>query len=412
MTTPRIRPLHLVLLVCAFLGALGVIHPASATDAAVVPEVSIFDGAQDDCERSDLQACVSGLADAALASGISLLRKLPLFVLAVLIVLASWWFSRFVGNRLHWLRVRSRNPYMNDLMRMVVRTLILVIGVITALDLLGMTAAVGAVLGSAGVAGLVLGFAFRDIAENYIASILLSVRRPFAPGDHLLIDSHEGKVVSVTSRATVLMTLDGNHLQLPNSVVFKSVLLNYTRNPKRRFDFTIQIDTGESITRAKQAALAAIAQTEGVLDDPGPSWLAVEHQPSGITLRFLAWIDQRESDFGKARSEALRRVKAAFAAEGIHLPRTTYYLVQTSEDAADAAPGGEHLHRDDVDTSVNRDIDAQLEEAQREEDADDMLQHLPTSEPASQSASAAAAHADASGSAAVSGGQPARPSIP
>ena len=376
-TTLRFRPIPLALLICALLVLCGVAASAHATGGAVVPEVSIFDGAQDDCERSDLQACVSGLTDAAIESGMSLLRKLPLFVLAVLIVLASWWFSRFVGNRLHWLRIRSRNPYMNDLMRMVVRTLIIVIGSITALDLLGMTAAVGAVLGSAGVAGLVLGFAFRDIAENYIASILLSVRRPFAPGDHLLIDSHEGKVVSVTSRATVLMTLDGNHLQLPNSLVFKSVLLNYTRNPKRRFDFQMQIDTGESITRAKQAALAAIAQTEGVLDDPGPSWLAVDHQPSGITLRFLAWIDQRESDFGKARSEALRRVKAAFAAEGIQIPRTTYYIVQSSESDAEPAPASEQLQHADVDTSVNRDIDAQLEQAQREDDADDMLQATP-----------------------------------
>lgn len=344
---------------------------------APAPEVSLLSGAQHQCERSDLQACFAGLADAAAGSALSLLRKLPLFGLAMAIVFASWWLSRFVGNRLSWLRVRSHNPYMNDLMRMVVRSLILVIGAITALDLLGMTAAVGAVLGSAGVAGLVLGFAFRDIAENYIAGILLSVRRPFAPGDQIVLEGHEGKVVSVTSRATVLMTLDGNHLQLPNSLVFKSVLLNYTRNPKRRFEFDMQIDTAESITRARRAALAAIARTEGVLDDPGPSWLAVDHQPSGITLRFYAWIDQRASDFGKTRSEALRGVKAAFAADGIQIPRTTYHIVRTSDAGIAASGGAEPLHRDDVDTSVNRDIDAQLAQAQREEDTDDMLLTAP-----------------------------------
>ena len=351
--------------------------PAYAGAPAALPEVSVFDGAQDDCERSDVQACLAGLTDAAVASGISLLRKLPLFGLAVLIVFASWWISRFVGNRLHWLRVRSRNPYMNDLMRMVVRSLILIIGTITALDLLGMTAAVGAVLGSAGVAGLVLGFAFRDIAENYIASILLSVRRPFAPGDHIALEGHEGKVVAVSSRATVLMTLDGNHLQLPNSLVFKSVLLNYTRNPKRRFEFEMQIDTGESINRARLTALAAIARTEGVLEDPGPSWLAVDHQPSGITLRFYAWIDQRASDFGKARSEAIRAVKAAFAAEGIRSPRTIYHIARASESERAQSTRTEPVHRDEVDTSVNRDMDAQLQQAQREGDTDDMLQTAP-----------------------------------
>ena len=358
--------------------------PAAATPGADLPDVSIFNGAQDDCERGDLGQCVGGLTDAAMASAVSLLRKLPLFLLAIVIVFASWWIARFVGKRLHLLRVRSRNPYMNDLVRMVVRTAIVLVGVITALDLLGMTAAVGAVLGSAGVAGLVLGFAFRDIAENYIASILLSVRRPFAPGDHIVIEGHEGKVVSVTSRATVLMTLDGNHLQLPNSLVFKSVVLNYTRNPKRRFDFEMQIDTSQSITRAKQAALAAIAATEGVLDDPPPSWLVVEHQPSGIVLRFLGWIDQRESDFGKARSEAIRRVKGAFAHDAIEGPRTTYFIVDTPQPQP-LSSTEEPLHHDAVDTSVNRDIDDQLEQAQREENADDMLT------PATQTSDAGAA---------------------
>ena len=91
----------------------------------------------------------------------------------------------------------------------------MLIGILIALDLLGASSLVGAVLGSAGVIGLVLGFAFKDIAENYIAGILLSLRRPFAPGDHVVVDRvHEGKVVALTSRATLLMTLDGNQVAL------------------------------------------------------------------------------------------------------------------------------------------------------------------------------------------------------
>ena len=98
----------------------------------------------------------------------------------------------------------------------------------------------------------------------------------------------------------------------------------------------------------------------------------VEHEPSGIVLRFLAWIDQRQSDFGKVRSEAIRRVKAAFADDAIEGPRTTYFIVDTP--LPQAGSGREEpLHRDAVDTSVNRDIDAQLQQAQREENADDLL---------------------------------------
>ena len=146
----------------------------------------------------------------------------------------------------------------------------MLIGVLIALDLIGLTSVVGAVLGSAGVVGLVLGFAFRDIAENYIAGILLSVRRPFEPGDHVVIENREGKVISVNSRATVLMTMDGNHLQLPNSLVFKSIVLNYSKNPRRRFDFGMLIDPSHSIRESQTLAMTAIAQIECVLDDPAP----------------------------------------------------------------------------------------------------------------------------------------------
>src|SRR3546814_2479456 len=90
----------------------------------------------------------------------------------------------------------------------------------------------GAVLGSAGVIGLVLGFAFKDIAENYIAGVLLSVRKPFSPGELIAIEDYQGKVVALTSRTTILMTLDGNQLQMPNTLVFKSVLLHYSQDRK------------------------------------------------------------------------------------------------------------------------------------------------------------------------------------
>ena len=176
------------------------------------------------CSIRHFGDCLDSMIDNANDALVRLLERIPLLILALLVLLIANWTSRFVGNRLHLVKLRSQNPYMSGLLRMIERTAIILIGVLIALDLIGLTSVVGAVLGSAGVVGLVLGFAFRDIAENYIAGILLSVRRPFEPGEHVVIDNREGKVISVNSRATVLMTLDGNHLQLPNSLVFKSVV--------------------------------------------------------------------------------------------------------------------------------------------------------------------------------------------
>lgn len=289
----------------------------------------------------------------------------PLLLLAVLIVMLASWLGGFVSRHLRWFRRSSGNPYMEGLVRRVVRLLILLAGVLLALDLLGATALVGAVLGSAGVIGLALGFAFRDIAENYIAGVMLSLRRPFAPGDHVLIDGNEGRVVSLSARATILMTLDGNHLRLPNSLVFKSIILNYTHNPKRRFSFTIQIDGDESISKAQQLGLAAICGIDGVLTDPAPSSLVQSYGPNGAELQFFGWIDQIGGNFGKLRSAAIHAVKAAFDEAGIEASRSVHWIRNADAEADKAKP--QELPPSISASEAGSDIDDQLAEAQREQ---------------------------------------------
>src|SRR3546814_19656169 len=105
---------------------------------------------------------------------------------------------------------------MDGLIRRTVRIIVTLVGVVLALKLLDLSTMAKAVLGSAGVAGLALGFAFKDIAANYLAGVLLRVRKPFSPGEFLRIDPHKGKVVALTSSTTILLTLDGTTLQLPN----------------------------------------------------------------------------------------------------------------------------------------------------------------------------------------------------
>ena len=324
------------------------------------------------CNLHHFGDCLDAIGETANRALVNLLTKIPLLGMALLVLLLANAISKFVGKRLHLLRIRSQNPYMSDLVRMMVRTAIMLIGVLMALDILGWTAVVGAVLGSAGVVGLVLGFAFRDIAENYIAGVLLSVRRPFEPGDHIAIDAREGKVIAVNSRATLLITMDGSQLQLPNSLVFKSVILNYSRNPKRRFDFTMLIDGKESIRESQTLALAAMSGIDGLLDDPPPSWTVVDYGANGIQLRFFGWVNQRDTDMGKVRSEAIRRVKAAFADAEIESPRAVYHIVTARGRDADAFDAVDEPHNG-ADTSVNREMDKQVAEAIRENPTGNLL---------------------------------------
>lgn len=307
----------------------------------------------------------------------ALAASAPLLVVALALVLLSVWLGGLLSRRLHVLtRLSERNPYIDGMLRGIVKGLVILAGVLVALDLLGATPLIGALLGSAGLVGLVIGFAFKDIAENYVAGVLLTLRQPFSPGDTVRIDNHEGKVVALTSRATVLMTIEGNHLLLPNALVFKSVMLNYSRNRKRRFDFELDLNPHGSLHGAMDAGIAALKSLDSVLEEPAPAALIMRILPAGATLQYSGWIDQDRNDLQRTRSEALRRVmkglKTTGNAAGDPVQRIRLERGEGATEILDDENGSER------DTSVDHALDQQVDEARREEATTDLLKQEST----------------------------------
>ena len=274
--------------------------------------------------KSDLKERISPALAKLYQKGAAFVSFLPLFGIAILVVLGFMALGRRVA-RWDWLYGKiSKNVFVTDLLRHVAQLLVIGAGFLVALELLEATALVGAVLGTAGVLGVAIGFAFKDLAENSLASILLSLRQPFAPNDLVEIDGRQGKIVRLTSRATILLTLDGNHLRIPNATVFKATILNFTKNPERRFTFTVGIDTEQAIPEAQTLAVKTLASSPGVMPSPPPSCLIETLGDSTVNLTMIGWVDQRQSDYGKARSEAIRRVKEAFDQASITMPEPIY----------------------------------------------------------------------------------------
>ena len=133
-------------------------------------------------------------------------------------------------------------------------------------------------------------------------------------------------MIRLTSRATVLMTLEGNHLRIPNSTVFKANILNFTRNPQRRFDFTLGVDPDDDAAAAAELGRETLAGLAFVLTEPPPEARIVEVGDSNVLIRFLGWIDQRETDWFKAQSAAIPAVKNALEGAGFGLPEPIYRL--------------------------------------------------------------------------------------
>jgi small-conductance mechanosensitive channel len=248
----------------------------------------------------------------------------------VLLSLTIFLVVAYTGHRVAnwpglWRRL-APNIFLADLLAQAFRVGAFAVGLVVALNVAGATAMMTAILGGAGVLGLALGFAVRDSLDNYISSIMLSLRQPFRANDHVVIGTHEGRVARLTSRATVLVTLDGNHLRIPNSTVFKAVILNYSRNPERRFGFELGIDAADDPMAAMQTGLTAIRAFDAILDTPPPVANIESIGDSNIVISFRAWVNQEQTDFLKARSIAIRAAKIALEERGFTLPEPIYRL--------------------------------------------------------------------------------------
>ena len=253
-------------------------------------------------------------------------NMLPLIGVALLIGLAILLAGYLLASLKFIWRIFTPNRFLADLIASVIRFASIIFAAVIALDIIGATALLGAVLGGAGVIGIALGFAMRDTVENYVASLMLSLRQPFRANDLVQIDEFEGRVVRLTSRATVLMTLEGNHLRIPNSTVFKAVIVNFTRNPQRRFDFTLGVDPDDDASAAAELGRQTLAAQPFILTDPAPEARIEEVGDSSVVVRFLGWVDQNDTDWFKAQSAAIPAVKTALEAAGFGLPEPIYRL--------------------------------------------------------------------------------------
>ncbi|WP_179380500.1 mechanosensitive ion channel domain-containing protein [Jannaschia marina] len=343
-------------------------------------------------ESTDVARRLNPVAERFAARARQFLNYLPLLTIAVVagvlvmflgVLLARW--------ERPWRRL-APNAFIADIYRMVLRLAFVVAGVVVALDILNATALLTGLLGAAGIVGLAVGFAVRDTVENFIASIMLSLRQPFRPNDFVDIEGSLGSVIRLTSRATILLDPDGNHVRLPNSFVFKAKILNYTRNAERRFGFTLGIDPNDDLAQAKRIGLETLGSLDFVLNDPPPQVWIQDAGDSTVSIEFYGWLNQRFTNYAVARGEALRLVMAALTRAEIGMPEPTYRLniaggglpVLDLPDAenrpteivatpADEPPDEVPLAAEEV--AADRTIERMVEDERRAEGDEDLLSH-------------------------------------
>jgi len=294
----------------------------------------------------DMSPAWSGLLD--LWRGF--VRGVPWIVFSILILLFAWIISRLARRMvLAVIYRRLENVLLRNVVSFLVGSLVILGGVYLILRVAGLMQLALTVLGGTGIIGIALGIGFRDITENFLASILLSIQNPFRTGDLIDIGGTVGYVQRMTIRSTVLMTLQGNQVQVPNATVYKATILNFTSTPNRREEFSIGIGYDVPIPFAQDVALKVLAEHPAVLREPEP-WVLVDSLGSAtVNLKVYFWLNGHEHSWLKVRSAVIRLVKRAFQDHGVTMPDESRELLFPHEvpvrlvDTTRAQPATESL---------------------------------------------------------------------
>jgi len=270
----------------------------------------------------NFQASLSNAYEKVLGWLYALVEGLPNFLVAVLVLVVFWWLAKLVHRLVERVATSvSDHPQVNRLVAKTAHLAVVGLGVVLALGALNLNKTVTSLLAGAGIIGLALGFAFQDIAENFIAGIILSIRDQFDDGDIIKIDDYMGIVERVELRATILRVPTGQTVMIPNADVYKNPITNYTKSGKHRVDVDVGVSYGDDLEKAKKVALEAIEGIHGLDASHDIELYYSEFGSSSINFTLRFWIHYtHQVEYYQAKSEAIMRIKKAFDENDITIP--------------------------------------------------------------------------------------------
>ncbi|MEL7833883.1 mechanosensitive ion channel [Fodinibius sp. Rm-B-1B1-1] len=250
------------------------------------------------------------------------IAMLPNLVVALLVLIAFFVLGRLVRKGVkHMLEKTTSNKTIINLLETIVGVLVIGIGIFIALSVLKLDGAVTSLLAGAGIIGLALGFAFQDIASNFISGIILSIRHPFGIGDIIETNDFYGTVVKMNLRNTIIRTPQGQIVYIPNKSVFENPLQNFTDESNRRIDLSCGVSYGDDLEKAKKVALEAVESLDNYDDSKDVEFYYDEFGGSSINFKIRFWVNFRTNpDFWSARSDAIIAITKAFDENDIMIP--------------------------------------------------------------------------------------------
>ena len=253
------------------------------------------------------------------------LKSVPRIGLAIVIVvigiLLAGWVTSILQKKI---KQKSHDQLMSNFLAKAIKLVLIIAVILMALHAAGLSGIAGALVATAGASAIVIGFAFKDIAENFLAGVILAFNRPFHVDDTVQIENVFGKVKSMEFRYTKITTFDGRNVYIPNADVLTKPVYNFTEDGFYRTDFIVGIAYENDIEKAKEIITACFEEDEHVVnDDVHVSFVAEDElAASTVNLKVYFWVTTEDFRRGtlQTRGRLIQKVKTRLEENGFNLP--------------------------------------------------------------------------------------------
>ena len=267
------------------------------------------------------------------------LEILPRIALGIFVIIAGVLIAQLITN-IYKRRIlkKANDPLMARFLAQAIKIILILISIMIALEVAGLSGIAAGILTAAGGAAIILGFAFQDIGKNFLAGIILAFNRPFRINDTIKIDTMFGKVKALNFRYTHIKTTDGRDIYIPNSDVLTKPVENYTADGFFRLEFVVGIGYENDIEKAKLLIRQVLANNKNIIQDEAHESFVIEDElaASTINLKVFFWINTIDYRVTSSvlRGLVIKEVKEALAINGFNLPAdiTELKLYSTEED--------------------------------------------------------------------------------
>lgn len=245
---------------------------------------------------------------------------ISLLILSIFLIFGNR-LSRLIKKRL---LLRTNDALLAGFFAKIFKWILLIIGFIISMEVLGLASLASGIITGAGVSAVILGFAFKNIGENFLSGLLLAFNRPFSVGDLIITSGFSGRITSMNFRTTNIKTEEGKDVYIPNSLILNNPLTNVTREGIRRFDFSVQLDFSNDTDLAKQLISIAISEVKDISADPAPI-ITVDQLSSYVSMKVYYWIDTNSTELTvlEIKSKIIERTKKHLMEGGINFSELT-----------------------------------------------------------------------------------------